>query len=194
MTPGFVLDRVGLILLGVPGLHVLGLVLLSIGTALYAAGMSSVKAVKLSMKLDAPDDPTRGHPCELRFKSVRVWSRGCEAGGERIPARRSSSNPFESRYPVLRTPGSAADLPVACPHPAACIPSARDRQTRRRFEFLRTPRDYLKPVLKERCERRRPATAQVRVHGSAGPCRDPFASRSRAWRRPCACAIRRCEG
>jgi len=54
MTPGFVLDRIGLILLGVPGLHVLGLVLLSIGTALYAAGMSSVKAVKLSMKLDAP--------------------------------------------------------------------------------------------------------------------------------------------
>ena len=54
MTPGFVLDRVGLILLGVQGLHVVGLVLLSIRTALYAAGMSSVKAVKLSMKLDAP--------------------------------------------------------------------------------------------------------------------------------------------
>jgi hypothetical protein len=54
MAPGFVLDRVGLILLGAPGLHVLGFVLLSIGTALYAAGMSSVKAVKLSMKLDAP--------------------------------------------------------------------------------------------------------------------------------------------
>jgi hypothetical protein len=29
-------------------------VLLSIGTALYAAGTSSVKAVKLSMKLDTP--------------------------------------------------------------------------------------------------------------------------------------------
>lgn len=54
MTPGFVLDRLGLILLGVPGLHLLGFVLLSIGTALYAAGMSSVKAVKLSMKLDTP--------------------------------------------------------------------------------------------------------------------------------------------
>jgi hypothetical protein len=62
MTPGFVLDRVGLILLGVPGLHVLGLVLLSIGTALYAAGMSSVKAVKLSMKLDAPATDTRPPP------------------------------------------------------------------------------------------------------------------------------------
>jgi hypothetical protein len=52
MTPGFALDRVGLILLGVPHVHIVGLVLLSIGTALYAAGMSSVKAVKLSMKLD----------------------------------------------------------------------------------------------------------------------------------------------
>ena len=54
MGPGFILDRIGLLLLGVTGLHLLGIVLLSIGTALYAAGMSSVKAVKLSMKLDAP--------------------------------------------------------------------------------------------------------------------------------------------
>jgi hypothetical protein len=54
MAPGFVLDRLGLILLGLPHLHVLGFVLLSIGTALYAAGMSSVRAVKLSMKLEAP--------------------------------------------------------------------------------------------------------------------------------------------
>jgi hypothetical protein len=51
MTPGFVLDRIGLILLGVPGLHIVGFLLLSAGTALYAAGMSSVRAVKLSMKL-----------------------------------------------------------------------------------------------------------------------------------------------
>jgi hypothetical protein len=54
MGPGFLLDRIGLIMLGVPGLHVLGFVLLSIGTALYAAGMSSVRAVKLSMKLNQP--------------------------------------------------------------------------------------------------------------------------------------------
>lgn len=53
MTPGFVLDRLGLILLGLPHLRIPGLVLLSIGTALYAAGMSSVKAVKLSMKFEA---------------------------------------------------------------------------------------------------------------------------------------------
>ena len=41
--------------LGVPHLHPLGFVLLSIGTGLYAAGMSSVKAVKLSMKLETGD-------------------------------------------------------------------------------------------------------------------------------------------
>ncbi len=55
MTPGFVLDRIGLILLGIPGLAIPGFVLLSIGTGLFAAGMSSVRAVKLSMKLDTPD-------------------------------------------------------------------------------------------------------------------------------------------
>jgi hypothetical protein len=56
MTPGFVLDRIGLILLGVPGLRVVGFVMLSVGTALYAAGMSSVRAVKLTMKLGGGDE------------------------------------------------------------------------------------------------------------------------------------------
>ncbi len=51
MTPGFLLDRTGILLMGVPGLWFIGFVVLSIGTALYAAGMSSVKAVKLSIKL-----------------------------------------------------------------------------------------------------------------------------------------------
>jgi len=51
MTPGFLLDRLGLILLARPGWDILGLLMLSVGTALYAAGMSSVRAVKLSMKL-----------------------------------------------------------------------------------------------------------------------------------------------
>src|SRR4029077_12282682 len=35
MAPGFILDRIGLILIGLPHLHVVGFVLLSIGTALY---------------------------------------------------------------------------------------------------------------------------------------------------------------
>jgi hypothetical protein len=51
MTPGFLLDRLGLILLGLNHFHIIGFAMLSIGTALYAAGMSSVKAVKLTMKL-----------------------------------------------------------------------------------------------------------------------------------------------
>ena len=51
MAPGFLLGRVGLILLGLQHLHILGFAMLSIGSALYAAGMSSVKAVKLTMKL-----------------------------------------------------------------------------------------------------------------------------------------------
>jgi hypothetical protein len=55
MGPGFILDRIGLILLSVTGAHVLGFVLISLGAALYAAGMSSVKAVKLSMRLTTPE-------------------------------------------------------------------------------------------------------------------------------------------
>jgi hypothetical protein len=58
MGPGFLLDRIGLILLGLHHFHVIGFVLLSIGTALYAAGMSSVKVVKMSMKLATPDVAT----------------------------------------------------------------------------------------------------------------------------------------
>lgn len=61
MTPGFLLGRLGLILLGLQHFHVLGFVMLSIGTALYAAGMSSVKAVKLTMKL-TPAVPTAEPP------------------------------------------------------------------------------------------------------------------------------------
>ena len=51
MTPGFLLARFGLILLGFQHGHIIGFIMISIGTALYAAGMSSVKAVKLTMKL-----------------------------------------------------------------------------------------------------------------------------------------------
>ena len=54
MTPGFVLDRIGVTLLGIDGLRPFGFVFLTIGVALYAAGLSSVRAVKLSMKLDTP--------------------------------------------------------------------------------------------------------------------------------------------
>lgn len=52
MSPGFILDRIGVVLLGIPGFRLIGLSVLSGGVALYAAGMSSVRAVKLSMKLE----------------------------------------------------------------------------------------------------------------------------------------------
>jgi hypothetical protein len=58
MGPGFVLDRLGLILLSVSGAQVLGFALLSLGATLYAAGMTSVKAVKLSMRLTSPEQGT----------------------------------------------------------------------------------------------------------------------------------------
>jgi hypothetical protein len=57
MAPGFLMGRTGLILLGLKHFHILGFVLLSVGTALYATGMSSVKAVKLSMKLTIEPQP-----------------------------------------------------------------------------------------------------------------------------------------
>jgi hypothetical protein len=57
MTPGFVLDRIGLVMIGLPHLHVVGFIVLSVGAALYAAGMSSVRAIKLSMKLESPQGP-----------------------------------------------------------------------------------------------------------------------------------------
>jgi hypothetical protein len=58
MAPGFLLGRFGLILLGLPHFHILGFAMLSIGTALYAAGMSSVKAVRLTMKFGPATPPT----------------------------------------------------------------------------------------------------------------------------------------
>ena len=66
-TPGFIFDRLGLLMLGIRDLRVLGVVFLSIGVALQVAGTSSVKAVKLSAHLTSsgrhrPDDP--GHECE----------------------------------------------------------------------------------------------------------------------------------
>jgi hypothetical protein len=59
MSPGFILDRIGVVLLGIPGLRLIGLAVLSGGVALYAAGLSSVKAVKLSMKLEAEKNEVR---------------------------------------------------------------------------------------------------------------------------------------
>jgi hypothetical protein len=89
-------------------LHVLGFVLLAIGTALYAAGMSSVKAVKLSMKLDGrrmgtrskavskstvigPNPTASGHPAHGGSER-RDWRKHAkkQAGRPREPPRLTS--------------------------------------------------------------------------------------------------------
>ncbi len=54
MTPGFVVARTGGLLLEQRGLEWVGYVLITVGAVLYAAGLSSVKAVTLSMKLEIP--------------------------------------------------------------------------------------------------------------------------------------------
>lgn len=51
MAPGYALNRIGLVLLSVHGLKIPGIIILSVGSALYAASVTSVKAVKLSAKL-----------------------------------------------------------------------------------------------------------------------------------------------
>ena len=52
-TPGFIFDRAGLLLMGVPSLRIVGFALLSIGVALQIAGTSGVKSVKLSARFNA---------------------------------------------------------------------------------------------------------------------------------------------
>jgi hypothetical protein len=55
MGPGFVVARTGGLLLGVRGLEWLGYVLITVGAVLYAAGLTCLKAVTLSMKLEIPE-------------------------------------------------------------------------------------------------------------------------------------------
>ncbi len=54
MAPGFLVARFGGLFLDTRGLEWLGYVMITLGAVLYAAGLSSVKAVTLSMKLELP--------------------------------------------------------------------------------------------------------------------------------------------
>ena len=54
-TPGFIFDRIGLLMIGTKTLRIPGFAVLSIGVALQVAATSSTKAVKLSTKLVAQD-------------------------------------------------------------------------------------------------------------------------------------------
>jgi hypothetical protein len=53
VTPGFLFDRAGLLMLGVHSLRIVGFALLSMGVALQIAGTSGVKSVKLSSRIEA---------------------------------------------------------------------------------------------------------------------------------------------
>jgi len=50
-TPGFLLNRIGLLLLGVGSLWIVGGVVLAIGAVLHVTASSSVRVVKMSLKL-----------------------------------------------------------------------------------------------------------------------------------------------
>jgi hypothetical protein len=52
--PGFMLNRLGLLLIGLQPLRIVGVLVFSVGIGLQAAGMTTVKAVKLSTKLVNP--------------------------------------------------------------------------------------------------------------------------------------------
>jgi hypothetical protein len=54
MAPGFLVAHAGGLLLDERGLEWNGYVMITLGAVLYAAGLSSVKAVTLSMKLEIP--------------------------------------------------------------------------------------------------------------------------------------------
>jgi len=54
-TPPYLLARAGILLLGSPGLVVLGVVLLTVGATLQAGATGAVKTVKMSSKLISPD-------------------------------------------------------------------------------------------------------------------------------------------
>lgn len=61
-TPGFLMNRIGLLILGVGPLWILGVVILAIGTALEVTASSSVRVVKMSVRLrpGATDAQTAG--------------------------------------------------------------------------------------------------------------------------------------
>ena len=59
-TPPYLLARAGILLLGSPGLVVLGVVLLTIGATLQAGATGAVKTVKMSAKLITPGRPVAG--------------------------------------------------------------------------------------------------------------------------------------
>jgi hypothetical protein len=55
-TPGFLLNRIGLLLMGTGSLFFLGVVVVSIGAVLHVTASSSVRVVKMSLRLKTSDE------------------------------------------------------------------------------------------------------------------------------------------
>jgi hypothetical protein len=61
-TPGFLFNRIGLLLLGIGPLWVVGLVAVSVGAVLHVTASSSVRVVKLSLKLKPSESSSIAEP------------------------------------------------------------------------------------------------------------------------------------
>jgi hypothetical protein len=66
-TPGFLLNRVGLLMLGIPKVGFIGFIVLAISAVLHVTASSSVRVVKMSIRLkstggDSPGDPPPASP------------------------------------------------------------------------------------------------------------------------------------
>ena len=57
-TPGFLLNRIGLLLMGTGSLWLLGVAIVSIGAVLHVTASSSVRVVKMSLRLRPGEDET----------------------------------------------------------------------------------------------------------------------------------------
>lgn len=62
VAPGYIVGRLGVALLGLSGWGLVGFALLTIGTALFAAGLSAARAVKLGSKLVSSPTGTLADP------------------------------------------------------------------------------------------------------------------------------------
>lgn len=61
-TPGFLLNRIALLILGIPTVGFIGFILLAISAVLHVTASSSVRVVKLSIRLKSPGAESSGDP------------------------------------------------------------------------------------------------------------------------------------
>lgn len=81
-TPGFLFNRIGLLLLGVGALWWLGIAILAVGTVLHVTASSSVRVVKMAVRLrgDAESADAPGGPAETGRPADHRWGAGGAPG------------------------------------------------------------------------------------------------------------------